>query len=189
MANCPHVNGLAYGCHSVCSQAGLPSLAAREVNCWDEDFSLSAGRSSDYHHLLRNGNTMLDIARSAIQAEKNITKACKAQINTAHCIWVTYVTLRGESYLSSLSDDPDGILLYDPTVKPAADNNYFLRGPLGVQNILFACSADEVELETVRWNSWQDMPFSAGQSIYFDFDVLFSMALTIDSWPYGSANL
>lgn len=92
-------------------------------------------------------------------------------------------------HLSSLSNDPDGILLYDPIVKPAADIIYFARGPLGVQNILFACSADEVELETVRWNWWQDMPFSAGQSIYFDFDVLFTTPLTIYSWPYRSAKL
>ncbi|KAH0592480.1 hypothetical protein MHUMG1_09751 [Metarhizium humberi] len=152
---------------------GLPSLAACEVNCWDNEFDLSARRSSDYqHHLMRNDATMLDIARSAIRTEASITKACKAQIDTAHCIWATYVTLRGESYLSSLSNGPDGILLYDPIVKPAADIIYFARGPLGVQNILFAFSADEVELETVRWNWWQDMPFSAGQSIYFDFDGL-----------------
>ncbi|KID85917.1 hypothetical protein MGU_06834 [Metarhizium guizhouense ARSEF 977] len=156
MVNCPHINGLAYGCHSACSQAGLPSLAACKVNCWDKDFSLSAGRSSDYqHHLMRNGTTMLDIAPSAIRTETNITKACKAQINTAHCI------VYGQR-----------ILVYDPKVKPAADIIYFARGPLGVQNILFTCSADEVELETVRWNWWQDIPFSAGQSIYFDFDGL-----------------
>lgn len=171
--NCQHPKGLAYGCHSVCSQAGLPSLATCEVICWDNDFSLSEARSFEYERqLMRNGNAMLDIARSSMLIEADVTRPCQVEVNTSGCIWATYVTLRGESYLSTLSNEAGDQLVYDPTAFPTADIIYIARGPLGVQNIVFACSTDELELETPLWNWWQDVPFTNRGSIHFDFDVI-----------------
>lgn len=170
--NCQHPKGLAYGCHSVCSQAGLPSLATCQVICWDNNFSLSNARSSEYERQLMRNGTSLDIARLAMLIEEKVMGACQGEVNTSSCIWATYVTLRGESYLSTLSNEAGDQLLYDPTTTPTADIIYIARGPLGVQNILFTCSTDELELETRLWNWWQDVPFTNEGRIRFEFDVI-----------------
>ncbi|KAL7794340.1 hypothetical protein V8C37DRAFT_415184 [Trichoderma ceciliae] len=107
-------------CHSICAAEGLPSLGTCEVTRWDPGFEPSIAPLADLERRLTCKRTsMLDMA----------------EVRTSSCIWATYVTLHGETYVSALSNKRTDEVVYDPGPKSTADVVYVARGPLGVKKV------------------------------------------------------
>ena len=77
------------------------------MTAWDPGFEESIARTTHLkRQLARTGASTLDLARWTLQAEENMTEASSGQVRTSSCIWASYVTLHGETYVSALSNEP-----------------------------------------------------------------------------------
>ncbi|KAL7940556.1 hypothetical protein V8C42DRAFT_337215 [Trichoderma barbatum] len=173
VSNCQHPDGLVLACHSTCAREGQPSLAICEVTRWDRGFKLPIAQSAERErHLKNNYTSTLDIARSTLQVKERITRASRKEVRTSSGIWATYVTLHGETYVSTLSNSCGQSPIYSPRPTSTEDVIYVRRGPFGVKKVIFACSTETLEMESLPWDWWQALPLTEDCVLHFDTDGL-----------------
>lgn len=142
------------------------------MTIWDPGFELPLAQSADLKRLLASkGASRRDLVRSTLKAIEKVAEASSGQVKTSSRIWATYMTLHGETYVSSLSNKHGDDLVYDPGSKSTEDVIYVRRGPLGVKKIVVACSSETLEMESHPLDWWQVLPLFEDSVLHFEFDV------------------
>ncbi|EFZ03787.1 hypothetical protein MAA_00861 [Metarhizium robertsii ARSEF 23] len=93
-----------------------------------------------------------------------MTEASSGQVRTSSCIWASYVTLHGETYVSALNNEPAEELVYNTEMMSIVDVMYIARGRLGVKKVVFACLKETLEIESCPWDWRQTLSLGTQNS-------------------------